>query len=103
MMNAVGDQFVALDESMIVQAAAAAIRAENDALGVDAQRLQTNYILQVGGLMLLVSLGVVTSVIIINFLSSRTGAGFARDLRRDLFAKVESFPARSLRPSPLPR
>lgn len=91
MMNAVGDQFAALDESMIVQAAAAAIRAENDALGVDAQRLQTNYILQVGGLMLLVSLGVVTSVIIINFLSSRTGAGFARDLRRDLFAKVESF------------
>jgi len=80
MMNAVGDQFAALDESMIVQAAAAAIRAENDALGVDAQRLQTNYILQVGGLMLLVSLGVVTSVIIINFLSSRTGAGFARDL-----------------------
>lgn len=91
MMSAAGEQFAPMDETMIVQAAAAAIRAENDALGVDAQRLQTNYILRVGGLMLLVSLGVITSVIIISFLSSRTGAGFARDLRKNLFAKVESF------------
>ncbi len=91
MMSAAADQFAPMDDSMIVQAAAAAVRAENDALGVDAQRLQTNYILRVGGLMLLVLLGVITSVIVISFLSSRTGAGFARDLRRDLFAKVESF------------
>ena len=91
MMSAAADQFAPMDDSMIVQAAAAAVRAENDALGVDAQRLQTNYILRVGGLMLLVLLGVIASVIVISFLSSRTGAGFARDLRRDLFAKVESF------------
>ncbi len=41
--------------------------------------------------MLLISLGVVAAVIIISFLSSRTGSGFARDLRRDIFTKVESF------------
>ncbi len=91
MVSAAGTPFAALDASMITQAAAAAVKAENDALGVDAQRLQTNYILRIGGLMLLVLLGVVISVIIISLLSSRTGAGFARDLRRNLFAKVESF------------
>jgi ATP-binding cassette subfamily B protein len=67
------------------------VRAENTALGADAQKIQTNYILRIGGTMLLISLGVVAAVIIISFLSSRTGSGFARDLRRDIFTKVESF------------
>jgi ATP-binding cassette subfamily B protein len=91
MLSGMETQFAGLDDSMITQAAAAAVRAENDALGVNAQRLQTNYILRIGGNMLLVLLGVVVSVVIISLLSSRTGAGFARDLRSDLFAKVESF------------
>lgn len=91
MLSGMDTQFAGLDDGMITQAAAAAVRAENDALGVNAQRLQTNYILRIGGWMLLVLLGVVVSVVIISLLSSRTGAGFARDLRSDLFAKVESF------------
>jgi len=91
MISASGTPFAAMDGKMITQAAAAAVKAENAALGVDGQRLQTSYILRIGGLMLLVLLGVIVSVIIISLLSSRTGAGFARDLRRKLFAKVESF------------
>jgi len=91
MLSAGGNQITALDERMLMQAAAAAVRAENTALGADAQKIQTNYILRIGGTMLLISLGVVAAVIIISFLSSRTGSGFARDLRRDIFTKVESF------------
>lgn len=91
MMSASGTPFAAMDSSMLTQAAAAAVKAENAALGVDGQRMQTNYILRIGGLMLLVLLGVIASVVIISLLSSRTGAGFARDLRRNLFEKVESF------------
>ncbi len=91
MLSAGGNQISTLDERTLVQAAAAAVRAENTALGADAQKIQTNYILRIGGTMLLISLGVVAAVIVISFLSSRTGSGFARDLRRDIFAKVESF------------
>lgn len=91
MTSAAGTPFAAMDSKMLTQASAAAVKAENEALGVDGLRLQTNYILRIGGLMLLVLLAVIVSVIIISLLSSRTGAGFARDLRRDLFAKVESF------------
>lgn len=91
MLSAGGNQISTLDERTLVQAAAAAVRAENTALGADAQKIQTNYILRIGGIMLLISLGVVAAVIVISFLSSRTGSGFARDLRRDIFAKVESF------------
>jgi len=57
MLSGMETQFAGLDNSMITQAAAAAVRAENDALGVNAQRLQTNYILRIGGSMLLVLLG----------------------------------------------
>jgi ATP-binding cassette subfamily B multidrug efflux pump len=91
MLSAAGSTLSSLDSSMINQAAASAVKAEYTELGMDGQQLQTNYILRIGGMMLLVLLGVVVAVIIISYLSSRTGAGFARDLRRDLFAKVESF------------
>jgi ATP-binding cassette subfamily B protein len=87
----VSGQFAALDSSMITQAAAAAVKAEYLALGADAQQIQTAYILQICGLMLLLTLAVVVCVVIISLLSARTGAGFARDLRRDVFSKVSSF------------
>lgn len=90
-VSMVSGQFTALDRSMVTQAAAAAVKAEYLALGADAQRLQTSYILRVGALMLLLTLAVAGAVIIISLLSARTGAGFARDLRRDIFSKVESF------------
>ena len=87
----VSGQFASLDSRMITQAAAAAVKAEYIALGADAQQLQTAYILRIGGMMLLLTLVVVVFVIIISLLSARTGAGFARDLRRDVFSKVSSF------------
>ncbi len=41
--------------------------------------------------MLLISLLVVVSAIAVGFLSSRSAAGFARDLRNRIFERVESF------------
>lgn len=91
MVSIVRGRFDALDSSMITQAAAAAVKTEYIALGADAQKLQTAYILRIGGKMLLLTLMVALAVIIIGLLSARTGAGFARDLRSDIFRKVASF------------
>jgi ATP-binding cassette subfamily B protein len=91
MVSIVRGRFDALDSSMITQAAAAAVKTEYIALGADAQKLQTAYILRIGGKMLLLTLMVALAVIIISLLSARTGAGFARDLRSDIFDKVASF------------
>ncbi len=91
MVSIVRGRFDALDSSMITQAAAAAVKTEYIALGADAQKLQTAYILRIGGKMLLLTLMVALAVIIISLLSARTGAGFARDLRSDIFSKVASF------------
>ncbi len=87
----INQAFAALGENMVTQMAVGSVQAEYEALGMDTARLQRNYILRTGGLMLLVSLVGGASTIAVGFLASRTAAGAARDIRRDTFSKVESF------------
>ena len=89
--DAITEAFSALDDNMISQMAAAAVKAEYEAIGVDLAALQTDYILRTGGMMLLVSLLGGAAMIAVGFLSSRTAAGVARDIRKAVFTKVESF------------
>ncbi len=86
-------KFAALGDSMIIQAAAAPVKAEYVALGMDTGKLSSDYIIHIGLLMLLVTLLSGTCTIIVGFLAARTAAGLARDLRRNVFNKVESFSA----------
>jgi ATP-binding cassette subfamily B multidrug efflux pump len=81
----------ALGDSMIIQAAAAPIKAEYVALGMDTGKLSSDYILRIGMLMLLVTLLSGACTILVGYLSARTAAGLARDLRRNVFQRVESF------------
>ena len=84
-------KFTALGDSMIVQAAAAPVKAEYAALGMDTGKLSSDYIIHIGMLMLLVTLLSGACTITVGYLASRTAAGLARDLRRNVFQKVESF------------
>ena len=84
-------KFAALGDKMIVQAAAAPIKAEYGALGMDTGKLSTNYILRIGGLMLLLTLLSGACTIAVGYLASRTAAGLSRDLRRNVFERVENF------------
>jgi ATP-binding cassette subfamily B protein len=88
---AIDQRFATLGGSMITQMAVGAVRAEYAALGLDTSRLQTNYIVHTGVLMLLVSLLSITCSVAVGFLAAKTAAGSARDLRKDVFQKVESF------------
>ncbi len=78
-------------EKALVQAAARVVRSEYDALGMDTARLQTNYILRVGGQMLLISLLSAAAIVLVGFLASRVAAGLARNLRHLLFERVMRF------------
>jgi ATP-binding cassette, subfamily B, multidrug efflux pump len=91
MTAAVDLKFANLGDSMISQMAVASVKVEYAALGMDTADLQTNYILRTGALMLLLSLLAVSCTIVVGFLSARTAAGSARDIRKDVFQKVESF------------
>ncbi len=84
-------KFAALGDSMIIQAAAAPIKAEYIALGMDTGKRSSNYTIHIGTLMLLVTLLSGTCTILVGYLSAQTAAGLARDLRRNVFQRVESF------------
>ncbi|HPH94868.1 MAG TPA: ABC transporter ATP-binding protein [Anaerolineaceae bacterium] len=85
-----------MGSNVIVQAAAAPIKAEYQALGMDTARLQTDYILRVGGIMLLLSLLTGACTVAVGYLSARAAAGFSRDLRKIIFEKVSAFSSAEL-------
>jgi ATP-binding cassette subfamily B protein len=91
MLVTIDQQFDALGDSMVSQMAVGAVKQEYEALGVDSSKLQSDYILSTGGTMLLISLLAGVCTIIVGFFASRTAAGVARDLRKSVFEKVESF------------
>jgi ATP-binding cassette subfamily B multidrug efflux pump len=84
-------KFAALGDSMINQMAVGAVKTEYEALGVDGGKLQSNYILHTGGIMLLISLLGGAAMIATGYLAALTAAGMARDVRKGVFKKVESF------------
>ncbi len=85
------EMFAALGDNMINQMAVSAVKTEYEALGMDTGKLQTDYIVRTGGIMLLISLLGGAATIAVGFLASRTAAGAARDIRGEVFKKVESF------------
>jgi len=89
--DAINSKFSTLGASMINQMAVITVKTEYAALGMNTETLQTNYIIHTGILMLLVTLLSGACTIIVGFLSARTAAGVARDLRRSVFQRVESF------------
>ena len=81
----------ATPESMLSQTAAVFTKGFYMQLGADTDAMQTSYIFRTGGKMLLMALLLALCAISVGFCGSRMGAGIARDLRRDIFAKVTSF------------
>ena len=87
----ISENFSSLGDSMVNQMAVGFVKTEYGELGMDTSQIQTSYILTTGMWMLLLSLLSVTCTIIVGYLSAKVAAGGSRDLRRDVFTKVESF------------
>jgi len=84
-------QFTALGDNMVTQAATPLVKGEYIALGMNTDKIQSNYIIKTGVLMLLLSLLAAACTVLVGFLSAKTAASLARNLRNKVFAKVESF------------
>lgn len=85
------EQFQAMPDTLVSQMAIEAVREEYQSMDIDLGKIQTNYILRTGGGMVLIAfLSAITNVGV-GFLAARTSAGVARDMRQDVFTKVESF------------
>lgn len=89
--NEVAVKLETMGSSSMDVAGAVAVKAEYQAIGIDTDSLQNDYIIQAGGRMLLVALCSAVAAILVGLFASRIGSGFARSVRRDVFTKVESF------------
>ena len=78
-------------ESMQTQTAIQFTKQFYTELGVDLGAMQTAYILQIGGMMLLLSFVSIAAAIGVGFFSARVAAGVSQTLRRDIFRKVQWF------------
>ena len=81
----------AMGQSSADTANAQYIRGEYEAIGMDVDAIQYSYLFTNGALMLALALGSAAAAVTVGFLASRIAAGMSRNLRRDVFAKVEKF------------
>ncbi|MCK9444404.1 MAG: ABC transporter ATP-binding protein/permease [Tissierellaceae bacterium] len=91
LQSKLGEGFANLPEQMISQGAINFVRAEYEAIGMNTRKIQSNYILYIGGIMLLISILSAVASISVGFLSSRVSARLGRNLRDKVFRKVTSF------------
>lgn len=79
------------DETMISQVGVVFTKLFYEELGMDISKIQTEYIVQTGLKMLGMTLIVAIAAISVSFIATRVAAKVGRNLRTDLFKKVQSF------------
>lgn len=89
--NALSLHLSSLEGSILHQLIVSSITVEYDRLGINTQKTQTQYILDTGLRMILVSVIGVIASLSVSFFASRTAAAVARDVRSGIFTKVENF------------
>lgn len=89
--KAVTDHLSSLEGAILHQLTISSITAEYTRLGMDMQKTQNQYILNVGMRMILVAVVGLIASLAVSYLASRTAAGVARDVRSGIFSKVENF------------
>lgn len=83
-------------ELVITQTTTPMILAEYQAIGMDTEAMQMNYLLASGAKMLFVALLSLAAVILITLLASRVAAYLGQELRRRMFDKVLAFSGKEL-------
>lgn len=85
------ESFSDLPEMILEQSGVNYIKTEYEAIGIDVDKIQSNYILYIGGIMLLIALVGMIASISVGFFSARVAASLGRNLRDKIFRKVTSF------------
>lgn len=90
-LSQIEEKMSSLPDSMLASYSAKAISDEYQAIGMDLAVIQNRFMFSTGGMMILIALIGVISSILVGLLASRVAAGLSRDLRRDVFTRVENF------------
>lgn len=91
MMKQLNQKMKDMPDTMLEQSAIQFVKTEYQRLGMDTDRIQTNYIFVSGLKMLGLALVSMVATVMVGFLGSRIAARLARDLRNQVFKKVVDF------------
>lgn len=91
MLEEVDEKFHDMPESIIEQSATSSIKTLYQSVGMDTDKLQTNYIIISGAKMLGIALLSMALTIMVGFLSSKIAASTSASLRNQMFKKVLNF------------
>lgn len=85
------EKFKNMPGTMITQSAVTFLHKEYKSIGINTDKLQSNYILIAGAKMLLLALVSMVATVIVGLLAARVAAGLGKNLRQKVFRKVTSF------------
>lgn len=91
MKNNMTENFADYGDSMTSQMSIAYVRSEYEALGIDLDKMQIDYLKTAGGKMIVLSLIMMLTSILCGYLAAKTAAQFGMDIREKVFCKVVSF------------
>ena len=91
MRKTIDEMFSAMPDSIITQSAISYVKGEYKNLGIDTDKLQTNYMFLAGAKMLGIALLSAIATIVVGFLGARVAATLGKNLRSKVFKKVMSF------------
>jgi len=91
MMKDIDKNFENLPNTMIDQAAISYVKNEYINIGMNIDKMQTNYLLYTGGLMILIALLSMAATVTVGFIGARVAANLGKNLRSKVFSKVIGF------------
>ncbi|MHB8104130.1 MAG: ABC transporter ATP-binding protein [Dehalococcoidales bacterium] len=91
MSSSSNTSLASLSPNIISQTSVVYLTKEYEAVGIDLVGIQSGYIMRVGGVMLLITLLGAACSVAVGFLAARVAAGLARNLRKQIFERVEAF------------
>lgn len=96
MRKKVSEQFGELGDTMTDQLSVAMVEKEYEALGYDMQKMQMQYLLHTGGVMIFMTLGMLVAAVLLGFVSSKTAADIGRSLRQKVYTSVISYSGKEI-------
>ena len=80
-----------MEETMLSQVALAFTKAFYTEVGLEIEEIQSNYMFKIGAIMIATTLIIITASIAVGYIAAKLSAAVARNLRQDIFEKVQKF------------
>ncbi|WP_195987373.1 ABC transporter ATP-binding protein [Clostridium sp. D53t1_180928_C8] len=91
MISSIDEKLNSMPESMITQSATSYVKLQYNNIGINTDKLQSNYVIFAGAKMVGIALISMLATVIVSFIAARVGAALGRNLRKDVFNKVVGF------------